>query len=378
MAGIYVHIPYCKKACNYCNFHFSTSLQTQNDFLEALLKEVRMQQPYLEGATVDTIYFGGGTPSLLSPQTIGTILTEIRTHFPIARQAELTLEANPDDIIPGRPDEWLLAGINRLSIGIQSFHEEDLQWMNRAHSVKQAIDCLALARPLFANITIDLIYGHPLLTDEKWAFNVHSAIQMGIPHLSCYGLTKEEGTLLHHQIQKGICPGISPDDQARQFEWLINKLAMNGYEHYEISNFAKPGFRSRHNSNYWSGNPYLGLGPAAHSFNGRSRQWNIANNGLYIQSINNNSVPAEIELLTPIQQVNEYIMTSLRTTEGLDLHKLAGLMQGMPAPSLGQAIEAYVEAGQLEKTANGIRLSQSGKLFADGIAAALFLEEPPK
>jgi oxygen-independent coproporphyrinogen III oxidase len=372
MAGIYLHIPFCRQACHYCNFHFSTSLKQKNEFVEALLKEIHLQSTYLPSEPVNTIYFGGGTPSLLTIDELTSILQTLRQTFAVAADAEITLEANPDDIVEEKLKDWKEVGINRLSIGVQSFFEEDLRWMNRAHTAQQAIDNLQLAKKYFDNITIDLIYGTPTLPDDKWQHNVQQAIALGIPHLSCYALTVEPGTALAHMINKHKTTDVNTEDQARQFLQLMNWLQAAGYEHYEISNFALPGMRSRHNSSYWQGAPYLGLGPSAHSFNGESRQWNISNNALYIKSLKENKVPFEIEHLTGTQRLNEYIMTSLRTTEGLSLEYVANRFGEKAAGKLRQEAKPFIDAGKMQLNNDYLQLTQEGRLFADGIAAELF------
>lgn len=372
MAGIYLHIPFCRQACHYCNFHFSTSLKLKNEFVEALLKEIHLQSTYLPLEPVNTIYFGGGTPSLLTIEELTSILQTLRQTFSVAADAEITLEANPDDIVEEKLKDWKQVGINRLSIGVQSFFEEDLRWMNRAHSAKQAIDNLQLARKYFDNITIDLIYGTPTLPDDKWQHNVQQAIDLGITHLSCYALTVEPGTALAHMINKHKTLDVNTEDQARQFLLLMNWMQTAGYEHYEISNFALPGMRSRHNSSYWQGASYLGLGPSAHSFNGQSRQWNIANNSLYIKSLKENKVPFEIENLTDTQQLNEYIMTSLRTMEGLNLEYVVNRFGEKAASKLQQEAKQFIETGKMQLQNGHLVLTKEGKLFADGIAAELF------
>ena len=372
MAGIYLHIPFCRQACHYCNFHFSTSLKLKNEFVEALLKEIHLQSTYLPSEPVNTIYFGGGTPSLLTTEELTSILQTLRQTFTVAANSEITLEANPDDIVEEKLKDWKQAGINRLSIGVQSFFEEDLRWMNRAHSAKQAIDNLQLARKYFDNITIDLIYGTPTLPDDKWQHNVQQAIDLGITHLSCYALTVEPGTALAHMINKHKTIDVNTEDQARQFLLLMNWMQTAGYEHYEISNFALPGMRSRHNSSYWQGASYLGLGPSAHSFNGKSRQWNIANNSLYIKSLKENKVPFEIENLTDTQQLNEYIMTSLRTMEGLNIGYVVNRFGEKAAGKLQQEAKQFIETGKMQLQNGHLQLTKEGKLFADGIAAELF------
>jgi len=377
LAGIYIHIPFCKQACHYCNFHFATSLHYKNDLITALLKEVELQKNYLQQDPVETIYFGGGTPSLSTKDELGNILTAIREHFPVATDAEITLEANPDDINEEHLVSWRAAGITRLSIGIQSFFEEDLRWMNRAHTASQASENLELATRHFDNITIDLIYGTPGLTNEKWQANVMKALSLNIPHLSCYALTVEPKTPLDKMIQKHQSKDVDPDQQSEQFLLLMQWLGDAGYEHYEISNFAKPGWRSRHNSSYWSGGTgaksknYLGLGPSAHSFNGETRQWNIANNNAYIKSINEGSVPYEKEELTPTQQLNEYIMTSLRTMEGINEELLRSVF-AVDTEGFRKKIKKYTDNGLALQRGSFFALTREGKLLADGIAADLF------
>lgn len=373
MAGIYIHIPFCKRACHYCNFHFSTSLNLKNDFLAALLREIELQQDYLAGEVVETIYFGGGTPSLLEMDELQRIIAALTHHFTISRDAEITLEANPDDITEAVLVNWKRAGINRLSIGVQSFFEEDLQWMNRAHTAQQAVDNLQLAIKHFNNLTIDLIYGTPTLSDERWEQNVLQAFELGIPHLSCYALTVEPKTALDTMIRKHQISNVQPDDQARQFLLLMDWTEAAGYEHYEISNFALPGHRSRHNSSYWQGKKYLGLGPSAHSFNGQGRQWNIANNALYIQSLKQDTVPFEVETLTPDQRLNEYIMTSLRTMEGLSLQHVQQLSGEKMSRTLQKNSSRFIEQQLLQEKDGRLVLTKQGKLFADGIAGDLFV-----
>jgi oxygen-independent coproporphyrinogen III oxidase len=369
LAGIYIHIPFCKQSCHYCNFHFSTSLHYKNELLGALLKETELQKDYLAGEAVATIYFGGGTPSILQILDLRLQIERIRNVFIVDENAEITLEANPDDITEEKLTGWKEIGINRLSIGVQSFFEEDLQWMNRAHNARQAADNLQMAKEHFENITADLIYGHPLLTDEKWKANVDKMIALGIPHISCYALTVEPNTPLNKLINEKKKEPIDNEKQAAQFLMLMQWLEDAGYEHYEISNFAKQGYRSRHNAAYWQGKKYLGLGPSANSFDGDSRQWNIANNAVYIRSLSENKIPFEKEILTPSQKQNEYIMTSLRTMEGLAL-------EGIPPAnrhSLLATAKKFIDAGKMNQKENKLILTKQGKLFADGISAAMFV-----
>ncbi|HMK18308.1 MAG TPA: radical SAM family heme chaperone HemW [Chitinophagaceae bacterium] len=370
MAGIYIHIPFCKQACHYCNFHFSTSLRYKNELLDALLKETELQKDYLGNDSVETIYFGGGTPSLLQIEDLGFQIERIKRFFNVAKEAEVTLEANPDDINEEKLTGWKEIGIDRLSIGVQSFFEEDLLWMNRAHNAEQAVGSLQLAVKYFDNITMDLIYGHPLLSNEKWKQNVEKVIALNIPHISCYALTVEPKTPLSKMIKEKNKEDIQQEKQAEQFLLLMEWLENAGYEHYEISNFARPGRRSRHNSSYWQGKKYLGLGPSAHSFNGESRQWNISNNSIYIESLEKNEIPFEKEILTPSQKVNEYIMTSLRTMEGLNLNKVNEAMSN----ELRAASRKFIDSGKLILKENILVLTKEGKLFADGIAADLFID----
>lgn len=374
MAGIYLHIPFCRQACHYCNFHFSTSLQGMNDFVPALLKEMEGRSDYLGDAGIGTIYLGGGTPSLLGPAALNLVIERLKDLFVLESDAEITLEANPDDMTDREKlKAWRSAGINRLSIGIQSFFDDDLRWMNRAHDASQAAESIRLAKEEgLDNISIDLIYGGPTLPDDRWEQNVARAIRLQIPHLSCYALTVEPRTPLDKLIRQHKRSEVSPDGQARQLLLLMNWMEQAGYEHYEISNFALPGHRSRHNSAYWQGVPYLGLGPSAHSYDGRSREWNIANNARYIAALAGGTLPvAEKEVLTPVQQLNEYIMISLRTMEGIDLSAVSRRFGAGPAEALLQRAQAHIRKGMIVKPENLV-LTKEGKLFADGIAADLF------
>lgn len=376
MAGIYLHIPFCKKACHYCNFHFSTSLQLKNEFIDALLKEIQLQQDFLQDQPVQSIYFGGGTPSILAETEIREILETLSRHYVVSPTAEITLEANPDDIQAGKVSAWRDSGINRLSIGIQSFYPEHLRWMNRAHSAEQAMECIPVAQDAgIDNLTIDLIYGIPGLTDAQWASNVRQAIAFDVAHLSCYALTVEPKTALEALIRKKALADTNPEDQARQFLLLTEWLEQAGYEQYEISNFAKPGFRSRHNSSYWQGVPYLGLGPSAHSYAKGKRQWNIASNIRYIESIKAGRIPFEEELLTASQQYNEYIMTALRTLEGISFAEVSRRFGLNRSAALLRQLQAYPPGEHLNLLESSVTLTREGRLFADGIAAGLFVSE---
>jgi oxygen-independent coproporphyrinogen-3 oxidase len=374
MAGIYLHIPFCRQACHYCNFHFSTSLHRINDFVDALLKEMEARRDYIAGAQIETIYFGGGTPSLLTEQDLGRILDRLHALFPIEPGVEITLEANPDDMaVPGKLTAWRQAGINRLSIGVQSFFEEDLRWMNRVHNAEQALDSIRKAQEAgLDNLSIDLIYGTPGLSDLRWEKNVEQAFQLGIPHLSCYALTVEPRTALDTMIRQHKKEDVDAEDQARQFLLLMDWTAAAGYEHYEISNFSRPGRRSRHNTSYWQGKPYLGLGPSAHSYDGvASRRWNVSNNAAYIKDP---ASQAGQERLTPVQQLNECIMISLRTMEGLDLAQVTARWGMQQAQALRKQAERYVQEGKMICSGDKLTLTREGKLLADGIAADMFFE----
>lgn len=374
MAGIYIHIPFCRKACHYCNFHFSTTLHSVDAMVNAIVQEAQMRIGYIN-EPIATIYFGGGTPSLLSEVHLQHILQTLSQQYNILPGAEVTLESNPDDITAEKLASWKQAGINRLSIGVQSFIQEDLQWMNRAHTAAQAIRCITLAQEEgFNNITIDLIYGTPTLTDKSWEENISKALALQVPHMSCYALTVEPKTALHKKIERHELPDVDAAHQARQFDILMRRLDDAGFEHYEISNFAKPGMRSRHNSSYWTGATYLGLGPSAHSFDGKSRQWNIANNALYIRSMEQGILPYEQEILTPTQCLNEYIMTSLRTLEGLSLDHVQANWGKGKAATITAVAQAFINRQHLQYCNNTLVLTQQGRHFADGIAGALFFD----
>ncbi|HEV7329853.1 MAG TPA: radical SAM family heme chaperone HemW [Flavisolibacter sp.] len=374
MAGIYLHIPFCKQACTYCNFHFTTSLRYKDDLVKALVKEAEAEKAYLGGETVHTLYFGGGTPSLLSMSDLECMLSDLRKHYPIAPDAEITLEANPDDVTKEAVKTWKDLGINRLSIGIQSFFEEELRWMNRAHNADQARTCIENSYAAgINNLSIDLIYGSPLLTDEMWEQNIRTALDFDIKHLSCYALTVEEKTPLQKNIALKKTVDVDSDKQARQFLHLMQRLNEAGYEHYEVSNFAQRGFRSKHNSSYWKGVPYLGLGPSAHSFNGWERRWNIPNNNVYIKTVNDGTPQREVEVLTPEQQLNETIMISLRTMEGIDLDKIKEGWGEKEKQRLQKDLSKYIRSGLVTVTDHHAQLTDEGMLRADGIAADLFV-----
>jgi oxygen-independent coproporphyrinogen-3 oxidase len=375
MAGIYIHIPFCRKACHYCNFHFSTSLQQKDDFFSALLHEITLQKAYLEEQEINTLYFGGGTPSLMSTAELEQVMDALNRHFTIYPNAEITFETNPDDISAEKLSAFKKNGINRLSIGIQSFRDEDLRWMNRAHDARQTLEAVSLAQQSgFDNITIDLIYGVPGMDDAAWKKNIQTAIGLGIPHLSCYALTVEPGTALEKMIGQHKKEPADAALAATHFDILVAAATTAGFEQYEISNFAQPGYRSRHNTAYWKGIHYLGLGPSAHSFNGVSRQWNVANNMKYIRSLSKGIVPFEQEILTATQRLNEYIMTSLRTIEGMDLLFIEKEFGTTAADRILAQAQTHILRGTMAYRAPVLSLTREGRFFADGIAADLFAE----
>jgi len=343
---------------------------------EALKKNENTDVAILSSAEeiIETIYFGGGTPSLLSEDEIYSILSEINKNYPVVSDPEITLEANPDDINSENLLTWKNAGINRLSIGIQSFIERDLKWMNRAHDAKQALNSIELSRQAgFENFSIDLIFGTPRLTDEEWKKNVQKAIDLQIPHLSSYALTVEPKTALQKMIELKKKENVNNDVQARQFLMLMDMMRKAGYEHYEISNFAKPGFRSRHNSSYWQAKKYIGVGPSAHSFNGVTRSWNVANNISYIKSLQQNTIPSEKEILSQSEKINEYVMTSLRTIEGMDLNFVEAKFSAKERKRIEKILHTKIENNNFFEENDRIILTDEGKLFADKIAMELFL-----
>jgi oxygen-independent coproporphyrinogen-3 oxidase len=373
MAGIYLHIPFCKKACHYCNFHFSTQTDTIQALVDALIQEIELQKSYIK-EPIETIYFGGGTPSLLNEAQLKAILAAIDTHFKVTTTIECTLEANPDDIDPIKLAAWKQLGINRLSIGIQSFQASALTWMNRAHTVEQSHAAIQMALDAgIHNLSIDLIYGTPALSDRALMEDLDWIAHYQIKHVSCYALTVEDKTALKKSIEKGKIENVDPEKQARQFEIVSTRLMAMGMEHYEISNFAKPDFRSQHNSNYWSGKNYLGLGPSAHSFNTISRQWNIANNALYIKSIENGLLNFEIEILTEANRYNEYMMTSLRRMEGFDLDIIAAKFGKRYHQHSIAMIKEMDSKNIFNQKDNQYSLKDEAKFLADGIASDFFI-----
>lgn len=374
MSGIYIHIPFCKKACHYCDFHFSTSLQYQGEIIEALLTEIVIQQDFLGSEKVETIYFGGGTPSILAADDIKRIIAQIQKHHSLSSEAEITLEANPDDLTQTKIRELKQSPINRFSIGVQSFFDEDLHWMNRSHQAQEAESAIKRVQDAgFENITADLIYGYPLLSDEKWQQNIQKMIDLAVVHLSCYGMTVEKGTALDHFIKTGKQKAINDGQSAAQFEQLMQQLAEAGFVHYEISNFAKPGRESQHNANYWKGQKYLGIGPSAHSFDGSGRQWNVANNAKYLAEINLKNIPATREELSINNRFNEYLMTSLRTIWGTDLNHINTAFGTDYTEKMKPILAEFIQKNWLKTESEKLYLTSEGKLFADHIASEFFV-----
>ncbi len=375
MAGIYIHIPFCKQACHYCDFHFSTNLKYTHDMAQALSAEIELRQSYLNNEPVSTIYFGGGTPSILKPDYIAEIINTINSNFEVDSHAEITLEANPDDISALHLEGWRHAGINRLSIGIQSFRDSDLQWMNRAHTAAEATTCVKAAQAKgFNNISIDLIYGLPDLDEAAWHDNVQQALALGVPHISAYCLTVEPKTALASFIKKGTARNVDEQQGARHFEILMHQMHKAGYEHYEISNFCRDQHYSKHNTSYWDGVSYMGIGPSAHSFDGTTRQWNASGNHAYIETVMKGDVPFESESLDNITRYNEYVMTTLRTQWGLDLLHVQAIWGHAWCDYLLREAKPYLALQELQLVNDTmLLLTDKGKYFADRIASDLFM-----
>lgn len=373
MSGIYIHIPFCKQACHYCDFHFSTNLKKKEEMVLALAKEIQLRKNEFQDEIVETIYFGGGTPSILSIADLRFLIDEVYRNYKVVEKPEITVEANPDDLTENRIIELSNNKVNRLSIGIQSFFEDDLQLMNRAHNAEEAKKCLEIATHYFDNISIDLIYGVPEMSNEKWLQNIETALSFGVPHISSYALTVEPKTALHSFIQKGIIP--QPDDEVAQehFYILVDKLSENGFIHYELSNFGKENYFSKNNSSYWLGKKYIGIGPSAHSYDGKNRGWNVSNNSLYIKSLQENILPIEIETLTKTDRYNEYIMTGLRTIWGVSLERIEQEFGKTYLDYLNRQAAKFIEDHLLFVDDNILRTTKKGKFLSDGIASDLFL-----
>lgn len=379
MSGIYIHIPFCKKACHYCNFHFSTNLSRQDQMVAAICKDIELRHNYLADTQIQTLYFGGGTPSILSANHLQHIIDKVLQYFTLAPAAEITIECNPDDLTHTYLQSLKALGFNRLSIGVQSFYEEDLLFMNRAHNAQEAEACIALAKEVgFDNITIDLIYGSPTTSMDMWQSNIAKALSYDIAHISSYCLTIEEKTVFGHWLKTEKMQAPDEGLANAQFEYLIDALTAHGYDHYEISNFGKPGRYAAHNTNYWKGIPYLGVGPSAHSYNGSERSWSLANNALYITAIEKNTSYIEAEILTKEDMYNEYVMIGLRTMWGINLdtiqikfgnefytHCLESIKDEWLSDKLAIAID--------DNGHTTVTLTKEGKYFADRVASLLFI-----
>jgi oxygen-independent coproporphyrinogen-3 oxidase len=373
MSGIYIHIPFCKQACYYCNFYFSTSLKKKDELLNCLVKEIKLRKEELNNDIVETIYFGGGTPSLLSTEEIQTILNAVYDNFEVVENPEITLEANPDDLSEEKIIALSKSPINRLSIGVQSFFERDLKLMNRAHNAEESKKCLQLATKYFKNISVDLIYGIPDCSNEQWLENIHTALSFGIPHISSYALTVEPNTALESFINKGIIKNVDDDKAEEQFVILTEELNKADFIHYELSNFGKEGFFSENNSSYWLGKSYLGIGPAAHSFNGKQRSWNVQNNTKYIKSILAKELPIQREILSVTDMYNEYVMTGLRTIWGVSLQKIKSDFGENYSKYLIMQAQKFIDKELLYLKDDVLKTTQKGKFLSDGLASDLFM-----
>ena len=374
MSGIYIHVPFCKSKCAYCNFFSLVTEKKVDDYVEALKKEIVDRRSYLGDELVETIYFGGGTPSLFPTKYVEEILELLHKNYNIISNPEITLEINPDTIDKEKMFVLKQLGINRMSVGIQSFHDDDLRYLGRRHDSRHAMQVLEDLKAVgFEKITLDLIYGMPTLTEEKWNKNLDIFFSTGITHLSAYALTVEPKTILGQKIEKGELQGVSEEDTIRHYDILVERTKVNGFEHYEISNFAKEDCRSQHNSIYWKDVKYLGLGPSAHSYDGNSRQWNVSNLTKYIQLVGSSEEYYEKEILTLDDKFNEYVMTSLRTSWGCDIEKIERDYGKSYASHFLKNVKKYLEAGEMLKDVNTYKLTDEGMLFADGIAAELFV-----
>ncbi|MEP7092988.1 MAG: radical SAM family heme chaperone HemW [Flavobacterium sp.] len=372
MSGIYIHIPFCKQACHYCDFHFSTSMKKKDEMVLAIVKEIQMRKSEFENEVVETIYFGGGTPSVLENSELQLLIDTVYENYKVAENPEITLEANPDDLSKERIFELSKSPINRLSIGIQSFFEEDLKLMNRAHNSAEAIKCLAEATKYFDNISLDLIYGIPGLTDEMWKKNIETALSFGIPHISSYALTVEPKTALKKLIDAGKIAEPQDEVASNHFMILVETLQKNGFIHYELSNFGKENYFSKNNSAYWLGKKYIGIGPSAHSYDGEKRGWNVANNSLYLKSIQDDILPIETEILSKSDRYNEYIMTGLRTIWGVSLERVKNEFGPEYSIYLNKQIQKFLNDELVYISENILRPTAKGKFLTDGIASDLF------
>ena len=373
MSGIYIHIPFCKKACHYCNFHFSTNQNSKSAFIKAVCKELMLRKSEYTSEEIQSIYFGGGTPTVLEVSELEVILQTVYAHYNVSDAAEITLEANPDDLDEEKIKALSNTKINRLSIGIQSFHESDLSAMNRAHNADEAKKCLEISTTYFDNITIDLMFGMPTMSVAQWRQNLQTAFGFGIKHLSCYALTVEPKTALEHFIKKGNHPPMDDELAAKHFEVLLQETATQGLTHYETCSFGHPDYFSRHNTSYWLGKTYMGVGPSAHSFDGVQRSWNVSNNSKYIKSLEADLRPYESEVLSVENRFNEYIMTGLRTIWGVSLEKIETDFGVKIKTQLLENSKKFRASKTLILEENHLKITRTGKFLSDGIASDLFL-----
>ncbi|MDA9348904.1 radical SAM family heme chaperone HemW [Polaribacter sp.] len=373
MSGIYIHIPFCKQACFYCDFHFSTSLKKKDALISCLVKEIELRKKALNNQIVETIYFGGGTPSMLSAKEISLLIAAVYKHHTVVASPEITLEANPDDLSEEKIIELSHTPINRLSIGVQSFFEKDLKLMNRAHSSSEAHTSLEIATRYFENISIDLIYGIPGLTHEEWQQNIQTALGFNVSHISSYALTVEPKTALEKLIKKGKIEKVDDVLAQEQFFILRDLLEKANFVHYELSNFGKENYFSKNNTAYWLGKSYLGIGPSAHSFDGKQRSWNVRNNTQYMKEIELNKLPIESEVLSVTDRYNEYVMTGLRTIWGVSLEKIKTDFGSKYVTYIQTESEKYIQQKLLYVEANTLKTTKEGAFLVDGIAAHLFL-----
>ena len=373
MSGIYIHIPFCKQACHYCDFHFSTSLKKKEEMVLALGKEIVLRKSEFEDEVVETIYFGGGTPSILTIADVKFLIETVYENYSVIENPEITVEANPDDLSDDFIVELSKTLVNRLSIGVQSFFEDDLEMMNRAHNSAEAKRCLEIATKYFDNISVDLIYGIPEMSNQKWTQNIETALRFGISHISSYALTVEPKTALKKLIDTGKIAQPKDEVASAHFDILVEKLTQSGFIHYELSNFGKENYFSKNNSSYWLGKKYIGIGPSAHSFDGNSRSWNIANNSLYLKSISESKLPNEIEILSKTDKYNEYVMTGLRTIWGISLNRIETQFGKQYLKYLQIQMEKFVKDDLLVLENDILKTTKKGKFLCDGIASDLFM-----
>jgi oxygen-independent coproporphyrinogen-3 oxidase len=372
MSGIYLHIPFCKKACHYCNFHFSTSMRHADKMIDAIHAELKLRKKEAQ-RPLETIYFGGGTPSVLSKEHIVGMLDQVHQHYDVIQSPEITLEANPDDLTLEYMQALQEAGINRLSIGIQSFHDSELKLMNRAHNASQALSSVTLAKKEFDNVSIDLLFGNPNTTLDDWKRNLDHALQLEVPHISSYALTLEPKTALERFVDNGVVSLLDENVVEAQFHHLVDTLTQAGYDHYELSSFGKPGYHSQNNTGYWQGKTYLGIGPSAHGFDGNQRYWNVSNNASYMQQIIKGELPQTIEKLSVVDIFNESIMIGLRASWGVSLQAMENKLGLRYRQHLEDQAKRFMDEGLLHIENNALKTTRKGAFLADGISAELFL-----